>query len=155
MKLARRTCARFPGPLFRKIPDISENWSGLPLEDVTASYFLRTACPNLSGLPRHMCGRHSGFIFCRDQFPEIFQIFRESGPGIAATHHFLEIFRIVRENGGTIFPKYSKYFGKCYRRNIRNTSEKWPGVRLSKYPGYFGKMVRALNEVVVSSRSRV
>ena len=54
---------------------------------------------------------------------------------------------------GTIFPKYSKYLGKCCRRNIRNISEKWSGVRLSKYPGYFGKMVRALNEAVVSSRS--
>ena len=149
MKLARRTCARFPGPLFRKIPDISENWSGLPLEDVTASYFLRTACPNLSGLPRHMCGGHSGFIFYRDQFPEIFQIFRESGPGIAAIHHFLEIFQIFR---GPFSSKYSKYFGKCCRRNIRNISEKWSGVRLSKYPGYFGKMVWALNEAVVSSR---
>ena len=144
MKFARRTCARFPGPLFRKVPDISENGSGLPLEDVTALYVLRSACPNLSGLPRHMCGRHSGFIVCRDRFPEILQIFRESGPGIAATHHFLEMFRIFRENGhpnisGTIFPKYSKYFGKCYHRNIRNISEKWSGVRLSKYPGYFRK----------------
>ena len=148
MKLARRTCARFPGPLFRKIPDISENWSGLPLEDVTAAYFLRTACTNLSGLPRHMCGRHSGFIFCRDQFPEIFQIFRESGPGIAATHHFLEIFRIFRG-------PFSRNIPNISGNAIRNISEKWSGARLSKHAGYFGKMVRALNEVVVSSRSRV
>ena len=140
MKLARRTCARFPGPLFRKIPDISENWSGLPLEDVTASYFLRIACPNLSGLPRHMCGRHSGFIFCRDQFPEIFQIFRESGTGIVATHHFLEIFRIFRGPFSRNIPHISgnaivEIFGifrknglECDYRNIRDISEKWSGL---------------------------
>ena len=73
---------------------------------------------------------------------------------IAATHHFLEIFRIFREpfSRNIPFPKYFNYFGKCCRRNIRNLSEKWSGVQLSKYPGYFGKMVRALNEAVVSSR---
>ena len=144
MKLARRTCARFPGPLFRKIPDISENWSGLPLEDVTASYFLRTACPNLFGLPGHMCGRHNGFIYCRDQFPEIFQ---QSGN---RSHPAFS--RNIPNISGTVFPKYSKYFQRCYRRNIRNISEKWSGVQLSKYPEYFRKMVRALNEAVVSSR---
>ena len=140
MKLARRTCARFPGPFFRKNPDISENWSGLPLEDVTASYFLRTACPNLSGLPRHMCGRQGGFIFCRDQFPKIFQIFRESGPGIAATHHFLEIFRIFRgpfsrnspNISGHAIVERSGIFWKngleCDYRNIRDISEKWSGL---------------------------
>ena len=140
MKLARRTCARFPGPLVRKIQDISENWSGLPLEDVTASYFLRTACPNLSGLPRHMCGRHSGFVFCRDRFPKIFQIFRENGPGIAATHYFLEIFRIFR---GPLSRNIPNIFGNAIveisgisrknglerdYRNIRDISEKWSGL---------------------------
>ena len=140
MKLARRTCARFPGLLFRKIPDISENCSGLPLEDVTALYFLRTACPNLSGLLRHMCGRHSGFISCRDQFAEIFQIFRESGPGIVATHHFLEIFRIFRGPfsrnipiiSGNAIVEISGIFRKNGLerdyRNIRDISEEWSGL---------------------------
>ena len=108
MKLARRTCARFSRTAFPKNPDTSENWFGLPLEDVTVSYFLRTACPNLFGLPLHMCGRHSCFIFCRDPCPEIFQIFRESG--IAAFgDHLPEIFQIFRE---MLSSKYPEYFGK-------------------------------------------
>ena len=80
-----------------------------------------------------------------DQFPEVFQIFRENRSHPPSSRNIPNI-------SGTVFPKCSKYFGKCYSRNVRNISEKWFGVQLSKYPGYFGKMVRALSEAVVSSR---
>ena len=134
MKLARRTCVRFPGPFFRKIPDISENWSGLHLEDVTASYFLRTACPNL-----HICGKHNGFIFCRDQFPEISGIFRESGPGIAAIHHFL---RNIPNISGKYFGDYFPEIFQIFREMLS-----------SKYPEYFGKIVWSTT-IEISGRFR-
>ena len=95
---------------------------------------------------RETCSSHLR-AFSRTAFPKnpgYFGKLARAAPGrcnrryfgkIAAAHHFLEDFR-------NRFPKYSN-FGKCCRRT---------GVQLSKRPGYFGKMVRALNEAVVSSR---
>ena len=94
------------------------------LEDVIVLYFLWIAYPNLFGLSRHMYRIHNDCLFNRNQFPEIFEIFRENDPGIVATHHFLEIFRI---------------FWGPFSRNIPNILE----MLSSKYPEYFGKMVRS------------
>ena len=92
---------------FRKF-DILENWFGLPLEDVTASYFLRTACPNLSGLPG-ICAEDIVVSFL---YGPIFRnILNILGNAV------VEISGIFRKNGL-----------ECDYRNIRDISEKWSGL---------------------------
>ena len=106
--------------------------------------FSRTAFPKNPGYFGKLVwtapGRCNRFIFPTDRLPEIFQIFRESGPGIAATHHFLKIFRIfqgpfsrnIPNISGKATVEISGIFRKncleCDCRNIRDISEKWSGL---------------------------
>ena len=64
---------------------------------------------------------------------------------IAATHRFLEIFRIFRGPFSRNIPNISgnatvEISGRFRKNGLE--------CKLSKYPGYFGKMVLALNEAV-------
>ena len=125
VKFPRRTCARFSGPLFRKIPHISANWSGLSPFYISSGPLTQTC----SGYPDH----NPENILLLGPISRII-------PGkIAVIHHFLEIFRIFREPfsrsipniSGNIIVEVSGLFRQsgleCSYRNIPDISEKWSG----------------------------
>ena len=82
MKLARRTCARFPGPLFRKTPDISEIGSGCPwkMQPLHISYgSLTQICP---GYPGHNPEDAVASFFVGTNFPKYPEYFGNRFPEI-------------------------------------------------------------------------